>query len=119
MTCRRLAVLTALWLAAGPAAAVAESRFVAGIRDLPLMAGLRTVEDAGVQFDKPSGRIVEAVAEGHVAADRVRTFYRRTLPQLGWERIGRDAFAREGEVLRLDYRGTNGTLSVRYSLRPR
>lgn len=112
----RAAAAIAVWLAALPAGA--ESAFVAGIRDLPLMDELTTVADAGVQFDKPSGRIVEAFAEGRVPAPRVRRFYRRTLPQLGWERTARDTYAREGEVLELDYFAGDGPLTVRYTLRP-
>jgi hypothetical protein len=107
-----------LCLAALPAGVGAESAFVAGIRDLPLMDGLARVNDAGVQFDKPAGRIVEAFAEGRVPAPRVRRFYRRTLPQLGWERVDRDTYAREGEVLELDYFAGDGPLTVRYTLRP-
>ena len=57
-------------------------------------------------------------AEGRVPAPRVRRFYRRTLPQLGWERTARDTYAREGEVLELDYFAGDGPLTVRYTLRP-
>jgi len=101
------------------APARAETGFVADIADLPLMPGLSEVPDAGVTFDKASGRIVEAFAHGAVAATAVRRFYRGTLPQLGWDRLGRDAYAREGERLTLDYLGEDGDLTVRYTLAPR
>lgn len=86
--------------------------------DLPLMPGLREVPGAGVTFDKPGGRIVEAFAHGAVARAAVRRFYRETLPQLGWDRERRDAFVREGERLSLDYLGRDGDLTVRYTLAP-
>jgi hypothetical protein len=118
----------ALWLAAlllcGPglpeaAGAAGGDGYVADVADLPLMAGLSEVEGAGVAFDKPGGRIVEAFAHGAVAKTAVRRFYRETLPQLGWRRVGPDAYAREGEMLKLHYLGTDGDLTVRYTLQPR
>ncbi len=123
-TARRLAgvlLAFALVLSGDPARAggAAPAGYVADIADLPLMAELSEVPDAGVVFDKPSGRIVEAFAHGKVDAARVRRFYRETLPQLGWERSGPDTFAREGEILQIDYLGKDGDLTVRYTLQPR
>ena len=75
--------------------------------------------EAGMAFDKPAGRIVEAYAHGAVQTTDVRRFYRQTLPQLGWQRLGRDRFAREDEELEIDYLGADGDLTVRYTLQPR
>lgn len=93
--------------------------YIDKIADLPLMEGLREVPDAGVSFDKPSGRIVEAFAHGDTTAAAVRRFYERTLPQLGWAALGRDAYARESEKLTLDYLGRGGDLTVRFTIQPR
>ncbi len=95
--------------------------FVAGIDDMPLMPGLTQLADRNVVFDAPSGRIVEAYAEGSVARDAVRSFYARTLPQLGWRGQGGDRYLREGETLRLEFpdarRGSDRVL-VRFFLSP-
>ena len=124
MTCRSakagLAALVLAAGAAGPAARADDTRgYIDQIADLPLMDGLSEVDDAGVSFDKPAGRIVEAFAHGSVKTAHVRRFYRTTLPQLGWTRLRRDAFAREGEKLTLDYLGRSGDLTVRFTLQPR
>lgn len=100
-----------------------EAAFVAGIEDLPLMLGLEAVPDAGVVFDKPSGRIVESYAEGPTTRAQVEAFYRRTLPQLGWQAVerGGDAgpsFLREGERLAISFLGQDGDLVVRFTLQP-
>ena len=118
--CAALA-LTGLLALAVPLPAVAEpgDGYVADVADLPLMDGLEEVTDAGMAFDKPSGRIVEAYAHGAVQTAAVRRFYRETLPQLGWQRLGRDRFAREDEELEIDYLGADGDLTVRYTLQPR
>lgn len=93
--------------------------FLAGIEDVPLAPGLSERPGAGMVFDSPQGRIVEAVAAGASTAESVRAFYRATLPQLGWTRVGPDTWRREGEALRLDLAAQpGGGLRVRFSLVP-
>ncbi len=99
-----------------------DSGFIEQVTDLPLMPGLSEVRDAGVVFDKPDGRIVEAYAEGDVERDAVIGFYRDTLPQLGWTRAktagAAATFRREGENLALDFLDGGGALVVRFTLTP-
>ncbi len=94
------AALTGAPLGAPAPLAAQPAAFVEELGDVPLMPGLRLVEGAGVAFDAPAGRIVEVVATGRVAPARVRDFYARTLPQLGWRPAGGAVFRREAEVLR-------------------
>src|SRR3990172_1683590 len=86
------------------------STFVAGVEDLPLMPGLVEIGDAGVVFDKPGGRIVEAYAEGKTRRAEVIAFYGQTLPQLGWRAAGATIYRREGERLEFDFLGADGDL---------
>lgn len=103
----------------GAAALAAEATaYVSGIDDLPLMPGLSAVPDAGVVFDKPSGRIVESYAEGAVDRAAVASFYAATLPQLGWRARKGNVFEREGERLSLIFLGADGDLIVRFTLEP-
>jgi hypothetical protein len=111
----RLLLALALVVLAVPAGA---AEFVAGTEDVPLMAGLKTVEAKSLVFDKPEGRIVEAEARGIVARAKVRDFYDATLPQLGWSAAGQDAWRREGEMLRLSFGGRDGNLTVGFTLSP-
>ena len=94
------------------------SAFIAGVEDLPLMPGLAEVSGAGMVFDKPSGRIVEAYAKGPVKRADVALFYLETLPHLGWQAKAESIFAREGEQLQLIYLGSDGDLVVRFVLQP-
>ncbi len=82
------------------------------------MPGLVEVPGAGMIFDKPSGRIVEAYARGSVASSAVRAFYQKTLPQLGWRAGGATKFRREGERLELVFLGGEENLLVRFTLQP-
>ncbi len=96
----------------------AKGSFLAGLDDLPLTPGLREIKDAGVVFDKPEGRIVEAYAEGEVSVAKVRSFYAATLPQLGWRAEGPGRYRREGEVLSIGFRAAGKGLTVRFFLSP-
>lgn len=112
---RRLALLVFLLLA--PVVAQAEE-FVPGTEDLPLMPGLAAIDGSSLVFDKPEGRIVEAQAQGQVARKAVRQFYAATLPQLGWSAAGNNIWRRDAERLKLDYRGSDGALTVSFTLSP-
>jgi hypothetical protein len=104
-----------------PPAAVpihAADAFVTGTEDLPLMPGLAIVEGAGMVFDTPQGRIVEAYAKGAAKREAVLDFYAATLPQLGWKAESRAAYRREGELLRLELYEEAGGLTVRFYLSP-
>lgn len=102
-------------LGAGPASA---QTFLPGFEDVPLMEGLSADDEAGLVFDSPAGRIVEAYAVGEVAWQDVITFYTATLQSLGWRTLGQGRFAREGEELHIDRFGRDGDLTVRFTLAP-
>ena len=84
------------------------------------MEGLVEDPDAAIIYDKPEGRIVEAIAHGDVSAQDVRAFYGDTLLQLGWQANG-DAmvFTREGEVLTIVVNDNGDVATVSFSLAPR
>jgi hypothetical protein len=107
-----------LMLLAPFSAARAADRFVAGLEDLPLMPGLAPVEGAGLVFDDPQGRIVDAYAKGKTSRDDVLRFYGDTLPQLGWSKSAPGEFHREGERLRIEFKEKAGELTVRFFLSP-
>jgi hypothetical protein len=101
-----------------PAPIHAADAFVTGTEDLPLMPGLAIVEGAGMMFDTPQGRIVEAYAKGMAKREAVLDFYAATLPQLGWKAESRTSYRREGEILRLELYEEAQGLTVRFYLSP-
>ncbi|HVJ53908.1 MAG TPA: hypothetical protein VM689_15675 [Aliidongia sp.] len=114
---RRL--ILALAVIALPLAASAEKPgWVPGTEDVPLMPGLAPTDDAGLVFDKPQGRIVEASAHGPVSRHAVLAFYQQSLPQLGWRAAGERQFLRDGERLSLGFDGQDGNLLVDFTLVP-
>ncbi len=123
---RLLAVFGLMVLFAGPLATgalAADPEYLAAVADLPLPPGL--VEDigAGISFDKPEGRIVEALARGAVAKTDVAAFYRAALPGLGWKPLADDQagsrWQRGGEILSVDIVDAGNPLLVRFSIAPK
>lgn len=109
------AFLLAILAAGSPLAA---EGYFSGIPDLPVMPGLAEDVAAGVVFDKPAGRIVGMVATGGISRARVLDYYRDALPQLGWKPAGESRFRRDGEILRLEFFGDAGGLTVHFRLSP-
>lgn len=108
-------------LIAAPLAGLAQPvapGYVPGTEDVPLMPGLAPVDDLGLVFDKPQGRIVEASARGSVSRRAVLAFYQESLPQLGWQPSGDRRFLRDGERLSLNFGGHDGNLLVDFTLAP-
>ena len=114
-TLRGIALLLCVMM---PLTAAFADAFVPGTEDVPLMPGLTPVAGSSVVFDKPEGRIVEAQAVGKATRAAARAFYEASLPRLGWSAAGADAWRREGEVLRLDYREERGLITVGFTLSP-
>lgn len=98
--------------------AAEDAVYLAAVADLPLMPGLQELADAGIVFDKPAGRIVEAYAAGQVSGVEVLEFYSETLPELGWQAQDAQSFRREGEKLELELLEGEGLLTVHFTLAP-
>jgi hypothetical protein len=109
-----------LMLLAAPLLARAQTpvAYVAGIEDLPLMAGLAPTRTNDLNFDSPQGRIVIVNTRGAVERQAVQDFYATSLAGLGWDRIGDSAFRRQGEMLRLEFGQQGPQLTVRFTLSP-
>ena len=92
--------------------------YVARIEDLPLMPGLIEQDGAGLVFDKPEGRIVEAIAAGAGTPQAVADYYSKVLPQLGWQRRSDGSYMRENERLAIAARADGARVTVQFTLSP-
>lgn len=111
-----LGVVALVWvLASGTARA---QGFLSAYDDLPLPAGLAEMGGAGLSFDTPGGRIVEAYARGRLKPAEIYAFYAQTLPQLGWTRDSDTVYRREAEVLKLGTQVESGGVVVHFIIAP-
>ncbi|MGE3623460.1 MAG: hypothetical protein AB7H77_06285 [Bdellovibrionales bacterium] len=95
-----------------------EPHFTKVIEDLPLMPGLQLIEDEDVLFASANGRIAETNAIGPVDVDQVYTFYRKSLPSLGWKIVDARTYIRESEQLRIDARASQKITVVKFTVKP-
>ena len=94
--------------------------FFESIQDLPLMPGLEELSEYTVRFDKPEGRVIEAVAVlNGLNTQDVSFFYQEALPQFGWSRIENGVYQRESEILRFHLEGDKSTEFLRITVIPK
>ncbi len=60
--------------------------FFLNLPDIPVMPGLVEIEERGLRYDKPEGRILFAAAKIDDSIDdsEIERFYSNALPQFGW-----------------------------------
>lgn len=92
--------------------------FLTALEDVPLMEGLRESVDDTVYFDTTQGRIVEVFAQGSVKKETVLTYYKESLPSLGWKRTPRGTYYRDGEFLSVSVTMDKDMAVVRFALSP-
>jgi hypothetical protein len=100
-------------------AAIAETRFLAALDDMPLAPGLTETPGAAFAFEGREGRILAARASGAADAEAVRAYYDAALPSLGWAKSEGEALSfqrgRERLTVALDAKA-DGKLDVRFTL---
>ncbi len=95
--------------------------FVAGSKDIPLASGLNKVSDEGLDFDSASGSIIAITYKSSDDLQKVKDFYTKTLPQLGWKNIENNQpklellrFKRDKEKLEIEFLNYNGDDLVKF-----
>ena len=117
----RLSVAAVLFVGLANLANAGDPAYLAAVEDMPLPAGFVEDTAAGVAFDKPEGRLVEAVARGSGPVAHVTAFYGDTLPALGWHAVGAPSaqtWRREGETVRLMISEAGPTVTLRFNFAP-
>jgi hypothetical protein len=81
--------------------ALAETYFFEVLPDVPVAEGVQDLPDQAVVFNKPGGRVVEAVAVVDGAqVQSLYAYYDSVLPSLGWQVKAPRLYVRGGEVLK-------------------
>lgn len=93
--------------------------FLSAIHDVPLMEELYEIKGESLAFDKPSGRIINAIAVSDALTPvQIYNFYDMTLPQLGWNVKDAGLYEREGEELNIEAKQSGEITMVKYALTP-
>ena len=75
--------------------------FLPGTEDIPLMKGLSRVEETA-SFDTPSERMVLISAQTSLSPNKVESFYRQTLSNLGWVEVKPNGYKRGNDTFYLE-----------------
>ena len=99
------------------------AHFFDELYDVPVMNGLVIVPDQAISYDKPEGRISQAIAYApNNDWSAIQSFYKETLMQMGWQSLGNDKYSRERELLEINHEKTENSdvsgLIIRFLLRP-
>lgn len=118
---RKFFALLAAVISISPALAAESSQvYLRYLPDVPLLAGMKELEDQSVLFDKAEGRVIESVVlAGGNDARTVENFYAKTLPALGWEKAAPDRFLRNDEQLIVKWDKVSGEPVVRFAVSPK
>ena len=86
--------------------------FVEGLEDIPLPEGLNQVENGNLNFGNEEIRLIETyLTSTDLSSGQVASFYKETLPQMGWllktQRQRKILFEREGETLEISEESSN------------
>ena len=105
------------------AAEAKELRFIEGLEDVPLMNGLVQSVENTVSFGNEEARFVEvALSSTKAGFKKVESFYKESLPQLGWIYQGTYnntvVFYRDGESLSI-FKENTKPLEIRITVKNR
>ena len=98
--------------------AVAE-QFVYGLGDIPIFKDMRSIEDTYILFDKVEGRYLYSEIKGEYEVLEVQEYYKKVLPNLGWESLKKNSFTRGSEILEIQYLIENGGTKVVFTISPK
>ena len=92
--------------------------FLPGTEDIPLMKGLSDVEETA-SFEEPSERMVLISAQTLLSREKVESFYKKTLANLGWVEIRPNEFQRGDDFfyLEISSQGQGSQIQFRLSQR--
>jgi hypothetical protein len=108
-----------IWLLLFRVAGAQDITFFSEIPDVPVMSNFIELPDNGFTFEKPEGRVVEAVAIGSRAITKdIVSYYTTSLPQFGWHPKDEFNFMREHEHLKLTIEHDHLQTSIHFVLSP-
>lgn len=96
----------------------ASEDFVQGSEDIPLLVGMEKINDDSLGFDSSSGSIMASSYKTAADIEKIKNFYLKTLPQMGWklekEEKHKLSFKRDKEKLEIEFKNQIGKNLVHF-----
>ena len=93
-------------------------KFLNGFEGIPIFKDMEYVEDSLILFDKVEGRYISSKISGKHPINEVEEFYKKILPDLGWNCHKSNIYRRGNEVLELVFSIENNLVNVVFSIYP-
>ena len=90
--------------------------FLPGTEDIPLMDGLKNVEETA-SFDNPSERLLLVSAETTIPSKKILSFYQQNLQNLGWNRKTDTLFYRGDDSFSIEINSNRGVNQIQFRLK--
>ena len=92
---------------------------VQGMQDMPIMPGLRNLNDAAdYRFSALEGRLVRTLLKGGASPQRILNYYDVVLARLGWTKVETQHYAREDESLKFIFWRKGGETYLELKIEP-
>jgi hypothetical protein len=96
----------------------ASEDFVQGSEDIPLLVGMEKINDDSLGFDSSSGSIMASSYRTKTDVEKIKNFYIKTLPQMGWKLVENEktklSFRRDKEKLEIEIKDQIGKNLVHF-----
>jgi hypothetical protein len=96
----------------------ASEEFVQGSEDIPLLRGMEKMPDESLGFDSNSGSVISSSYKSEVELKKVKNFYLKTLPRMGWNTTSDSnnciEFTRENEKLEIEFEEQDDVNMVKF-----
>ena len=96
-----------------------EISFVNGINDIPIFKNMKNIEDSLVVFDTNKGRFVTSEIYGENNQKKIKSYYEKILPNLGWKKIKPSKYQRDNEILDLEYKNIDEKVHLIFKISPK
>ena len=93
-------------------------KFINGLEDIPLYKKMDYVEDSLILFDKIDGRYVSVEISGDYEEKEVIEFYKKILPNLGWNEKKYLIFNRNNETLEITSKREKEKIFIKFNIFP-
>lgn len=94
------------------------TNFILGMEDIPIFKKMENLENGLVVFDTNNGRFVSNEIFGKVNLTEAKDFYKKILPNLGWQKKSDNLYSRDNELLSIKFFEKNKISYIYFSISP-
>lgn len=95
---------------------MAQTDFIPGTDDLPMMDKMVVDENETISFDTPAGQILNVTAKTPLSGSKVLSFYDASLAALGWQKKSTGHYKRDKDEIIIQTQPKSNGTTVRFQV---